>query len=735
MNARRIPALLCVLSLLAAACVTDAPVPLNEATPPTVVPPSSTEAPRTGDIDEVTIDVVSSDPTRITGGDARIRISGARSDATVELNGEDVTAAFSVIDGGELEGVVTGLGLGNNALAVTSNEATFVESLVNYPRRGPVFSGPQTDPLVCSTALYGLGGAVDTDCSAPTQTFWTYLNTEGGLASLDRPIEEIDDIATITVDGQPVPAVIRNEVGTINRGIYWIHILDDQPVLGPTIEPWAGSAWNGRLVFRYSGGCGATYSQGLTTAGFTPAALGGPVDVELLRQGYALATSTMTTFQTHCNDVVAAETTMMVKERFIEGYGAPDLTIGSGGSGGAIQQFLIAQNYPGLLDAIYAPLPFADWLTTQPGISDCGLLTRYFASARGFGWTPEQITAVYGHLSGATCPYWDLSFVNTIDPAVGCQEELEGQAFDPVDNARGLRCTITDANPGLYGVDERTGVARRPLDNVGVQYGLQALLDGELPLDQFLDLNEFIGSWSIDGIVIPGRVEADVETLERMYAEGRVNQAGGDLRRIPIILHDIYTDPAGDIHDRWRSMSIMERIGGGSEPPVNVALWTELTGLTEFEALLAYNETPPAVVGRSFELQAVDALDEWATALIGSDGDSLRTELAEQRPAAAADRCIGVGGGSAGADATSGQCDLPVAGDPRTVAGDNVEALVLKCALQPTADFDYGDIVFDAAQRARLNVVFPDGVCDYGRPGVGQTRLGEPWQTYDPEQP
>ena len=41
---------------------------------------------------------------------------------------------------------------------------------------------------------------------------------------------------------------------------------------------------------------------------------------------------------------------MMVKERFIERFGVPDHTIGWGASGGSVQQHLIAQNYPGLLD-------------------------------------------------------------------------------------------------------------------------------------------------------------------------------------------------------------------------------------------------------------------------------------------------------------------------------------------------------------------------------------------------
>ena len=42
----------------------------------------------------------------------------------------------------------------------------------------------------------------------------------------------------------------------------------------------------------------------------------------------------------------------MVKEHFIKRFGVPVHTIGWGGSGGSMQQHLIAQNYPGLLDGI-----------------------------------------------------------------------------------------------------------------------------------------------------------------------------------------------------------------------------------------------------------------------------------------------------------------------------------------------------------------------------------------------
>ena len=53
----------------------------------------------------------------------------------------------------------------------------------------------------------------------------------------------------------------------------------------------------------------------------------------------------------------------------------------------------------------------------------------------------------------------------------------------------------------IYGEDA-TGYARNPWDNVGVQYGLQALLDGVITSDEFLDLNAKVGSWKEPGAMV-----------------------------------------------------------------------------------------------------------------------------------------------------------------------------------------------------------------------------------------
>jgi hypothetical protein len=84
--------------------------------------------------------------------------------------------------------------------------------------------------------------------------------------------------------------------------VYWISVLDPHP----QAERVDRAGWNGRLVYRYGGGCGQSFGQGETLGTST---LSDP----LLSTGYAVATATFNTFQVQCNDVLSAETTMMVK--------------------------------------------------------------------------------------------------------------------------------------------------------------------------------------------------------------------------------------------------------------------------------------------------------------------------------------------------------------------------------------------------------------------------------------
>src|SRR6185295_18782123 len=93
-------------------------------------------------------------------------------------------------------------------------------------------------------------------------------------------------------------------------------------------------------------------------------ATGGVINDLFLAQGYAVASSTLNVLNNNCSPIISAEAAMMVKEHVIEAYGPVAHTIGWGGSGGAIQQYDIADAYPGILDGIVPSISFPDPVTT-----------------------------------------------------------------------------------------------------------------------------------------------------------------------------------------------------------------------------------------------------------------------------------------------------------------------------------------------------------------------------------
>src|SRR5579871_4665176 len=95
------------------------------------------------------ITTVSGRPDKISGGDVLVRVTVpanvAPGQASIRLNGQDVTAAFHPdSDPHVWTGLVQGLNTGANKLEVFARGAgSSAEqlTLVNYPITGPVFSG------------------------------------------------------------------------------------------------------------------------------------------------------------------------------------------------------------------------------------------------------------------------------------------------------------------------------------------------------------------------------------------------------------------------------------------------------------------------------------------------------------------------------------------------------------------------------------------------------------------
>ncbi|MFZ4517043.1 MAG: DUF6351 family protein [Microthrixaceae bacterium] len=675
------------------------------------------------------ITAASTRPEYVTGGDVLVQVDGVAdgSAPVLEVDGRERPGALAKVEGDGWRGLVGDLPAGRSTLTVRDGDRSARLVVTDHPVAGPLLSGPHQEPYTCTTERNGLGPSTDADCSAPTVVRYEYVTADGSIRPLSEDREVPADAARATVGGRDVPLVVRTESGVINRGVYWVSVLDPTP----SAPSWEGASdgWNGDLVYRFGGGCGTSYSQGVPLVGGKDRTRP-TVDLDLLTRGYAVATDTLNTFQVHCNDVLSAETTMMVKEHFTETYGAPRHTIGDGGSGGAIQQFLLSQNYPGLLDAAVITAPFPDALSMAPGVTDCGLLDAFYATPDGAALTPEQRTAVNGHATDETCRTWEASFLTTIDPTTGCDLPPEA-VYDPVRNRTGARCTLQDSARNLFGTDPATGFATRPIDNVGVQYGLQALEDKVITAEQFVRLNERIGGYDIDGSIQPQRSVAAEPDLRRLYSKGRILTGGGDSTRIPMIAINAYSDPTGDIHDRWRVFSARSRlddaVGGRAE---NLRVWTVGGG-----GLAAALSGGDATVRN----QALDATAEWVRALdtAGSTPASAdrQRQLRVTRPVAAQDRCILPGGAElTGDDVYSGDnaCTqaYPLAGDPRRAAGQPLEATAAKCRLRPIQPGEYATTLTDA-QLERLRAVFPDGVCDWTKPGVGESRVRDTWIAYD----
>jgi Tannase-like family of unknown function (DUF6351) len=682
------------------------------------------------------VEVVSSRPEYVTGGDALVAITlpdgVAAGEVAVEAAGTDVTEAFAPDpdDPARLAGLVTDLPEGDAEILATAGDRTGGVTLTNHPVTVPLFSGDQLALYACTTESFGLAPSTPEQyCAAPTRVTWQYVDRAGVRHDLADPTAPPDDAARVGVGGRQVPFVLRTETGTLNRAVYTITALDPAPdPTGATVDT---GAWNERLVYRFGGGCGATFTQGFSL-------LDAP-SLELLARGYVTATSTFNTFQVLCNDVISAETVSMVKERVVESYGEIEHTIGEGASGGAIQQLLIAQDYPGLLDAIAPMLPFPDALSISGGVFDCALLTNYYATPAGAALTTEQRAAINGHASASACDLWNATFAPGINPSLGCTVDLSrlgaggavpfarippDQVYDPVANPDGWRCTVWESNVATTGRDPTTGFARSGYDNEGVQYGLDALNAGTISFEQFVDLNATIGGFDDDGQLSPQRSVVDRDLTRRMYETGRILGNQGGLPDTPLILINVYTDEVGDIHDRVRAFSILDRLSDGDgDWPDTASLWSIGTLPGNLSDLAAR----PTLV-----------LDEWLTAAerhLADQGGSWQDALAAAKPASAESRCQPpwadeIVGADANADPACVQA-YPLHEEPRMAAGAPRSGDVLKCALLPVDEAaELYEMDLSDAGLDRLHEIFPSGVCDYSRPSQGFVELAETWHDF-----
>ena len=715
------------------------------------------------------VEVVSGRPDTVTAGSALVRVHRPQAASSHEIEvavsdahgHRDVSDAFEVeADGETLLGLVDGLAEGEatiTARAVSPRARGAGQGgpsdtleIVNHPAHGPVFSGPHQQPFRCDVNDHsGLGQEHDEFCHVEEPAVEYYYKSQepgddtvgDGFVPLEDPGSvPVDVVMTETTTGAEVPFIVRNERGTLNRGVYNIAVLHDpnEPEWGDPLKP--QSQWNERLYYTLSGACRPGFMQGRERASDV---LGGG-EADALGAGFAVARHTFTRHGNACgNDVLSAESMMMVREHFTTTHGEPLHMIGDGGSGGAIMQYLIADNYPGILDGVIATSTFPDAYSIASGAGDADLVNRAFAEsdlwdygwddfARFPGqWTPQleeelsPLTAVSGFGSWAINLTWVIGNTRNVDPSTYIGREWsEDDLYDP-ETGEGIRATIYEAGRNVWGTDPETGYARRPIDNTGVQYGLRALEDGTITPEQFVDVNERAGGFDINAKHVEERMESDDDLIALAYESGRVTNTGMGLAEVPTLNVGRYQDPVelgADYHDRFRDFSIRARM---------------LRENGHFDNHVMWHADPRAATAEIGSLDRLLAMDEWVTA-IGEDERGIPEErkVVDNRPEWLTDRCWTADGQEHTdlqwpPDARDNPCieQMPPAGDPRIAAGGPMANDILKCHKKPL-DFDDYEVEFTADQQQRLEQVFPDGVCDWSQPGVGQQPPIDTWLSF-----
>lgn len=748
---------------------------------------------------------LSSAPDQVSGGDVLVTIEGDRegiedelSDLEFWVNDQQQTPLRTTWRNGRLEVLLDGLEEGENQLELHHNRHGRLDSLpvVNHPITGPIFSGPHQYPFVCTTVSeLGIQPLVDTDgemgfpvldeggqqiglskdCSIEPVVTFLYRTTGGAYRDLPTDGSRPADMARTTLtDGREVDFIVRREVGTINRFIYSMATLAN---LGDAPDTASTNNWNGRLLYHFEGGVAIGHSQGrLSGRALSPDALG---------QGYAVIYSTGNRTSTHYNLQVGGETALMVKEHFIKRFGVPDYTVAIGGSGGAIQQYVYAQNHPGLIDAGVPQYSYPDMVTQTIHIGDCELLEHYMdvTDKDNTLWTdtlsrrllvglnatedyPDPFAGAKGLLGLSTAPGMTecIPAWRGLSPLV--MNPLFGQApnqdkMQPPGIMNTVQWSHYDDLRNIYGVDEN-GNPRTLYDNVGVQYGLQALVEGNITPDEFLRVNALIGGWkhpsemvqegfpflgsvdevladpskfdpwssrnmnlSPDGVTPAPRTQGDLIAINAAYESGMVFDGQLD---IPIIDWRHYLEEVLDMHNSHQSFSARQRIRNRMGHSDNQVIWftdarpTILDDPEEPEPRDEFDQT----------WMALEVLHEWLMNIRANPERS----IGENRPAAAVDSCFNTQGEliASGADVWDGILDDRPAGSctqqfptyttSRIIAGGPIEGSVFKCTLKSVdtalADGTYGSWVPTPGQVDRLKEIFPQGVCDYSKPDQGR---------------
>jgi Tannase-like family of unknown function (DUF6351) len=220
---------------------------------------------------------------------------------------------------------------------------------------------------------------------------------------------------------------------------------------------------------------------------------------------------------------------------------------------------------------------------------------------------------------------------------------------------------------------------------------------------------------SPDGGTTPApRTEGSIEAMHAAYESGMVFD--GDID-IPIIDWRHYLEDELDMHHSHQSFATRQRMLDADGDAGNQVIW-----FTDARPAVAFDQTP----------LAFEVIDEW----MGNIAANPEGTVAENRPARAVDSCFDTGGkparvrtrrvGRRARQRARRRVHTTVRDQPLLATRGRwaVRGSVFKCQLQPVAAAlaagIYGSWQPDAAQQARLQQIFPTGVCDWTLPDAGR---------------
>jgi len=650
---------------------------------------------------------------------------------------------------------------------------------IKLGQHGPVnslYSGSTQYPFYCMTIDSGLGQPIvdnqagygvpvyddilqpkkiigySKDCNIATKVHYYSLSQSGDIHKLTALAlkrftnETADDI------------LLRVEQGTINRFIYTMVMPISVNEIGSRL---AKSKWNQRLIFQFNGGSGIGYRQGKQKAKRV-------IDrqKQQLLDGYAVISSSGNKTSYTYNMLLAEDTARRVKKHFVSLYGKPLYTVGIGGSGGGLAQYLIAQNSIGILDGLIPLYSYPDMITQTTYALDCDLLNNYFTfradkKSHWLDWHKRQAVEGMNALNDFPQRAGYLQPVNQI--MAGFVPSLPSGNSECINGYFGLSSFINNPRQGflrdffhhdvvkqvkwsfwqdlasVLGKDN-LGYGLSTWDNVGVQYGLLALQQQAITFDEFIDLNSKIGSWkpqtemTAEHIWLPfgrkiplwlslwgnqnitaitqgvaARHRGSIKAMQAAYRSGQVFIGKASL---PIIDVRHYLEDDLDMHHVSASFYSRLRIIEQNNHSDNHVIWISDKN---------YN---PAVL--AFKL-----MDEWLLTLKGSPNISVTAA----KPKGLSDQCFSANGAVLfqGQDTWNGQWNnksegecqkvYPMYSTSRIQAGGTWSGDMFKCQLmsvkQAITQGLYGAVDMRYYQQ-QLEQIFPQGVCDYSQKDQGR---------------